>query len=447
MPCGRSYIPMFVLILAAFPLRATTLSLTDAVRYAVRHSPLVNSQDRLKEIEALKLSSLRAKFLPSADISATLGLGNYYPLGDSFSAPVNTGFSSPSNPYLSQANLSITENLYDNGATINRYKAGEITNEVAQLSIEKSKEDLSLAVVAEFHNYSLARQISALKQTQVEVLRKQFQSIEEQYKNGLRVRQDYLRFKTKMQRAEIEQNNSVREGERSALRLKSLLGITDSETPNFTFEILEPAVIELASVSTAPPVENNYEYKMAQKLISVSDLDINLAQRKFWPQFNINGGVNYQNGGFMGDSTSITSTSGFGWNVLLTANFNIWDWGQRRNDIQIEKVNRSVRENDLRKIRLSLDSQVKTLMIDIAEASDNFRLTQELMKLDQESYQVLKDKFEEGKAIYLDLITGLGDVFDSKTRFYSSYFSLATHVAKYKYFNGKLYDSFFDRKN
>jgi outer membrane protein TolC len=90
---------------------------------------------------------------------------------------------------------------------------------------------------------------------------------------------------------------------------------------------------------------------------------------------------------------------------------------------------------------LDINAQIKNLMVDLSRLTQNYKLSQELLSLEEESNRNLETQYREGKVTYLDLITSLNSLLDAKVQFYSSYFEALQGVAKHKYFEGRIYET------
>ena len=123
----RSIIASLILISPLFnPItaHAKSLSLKEAIQYAIERSPDLDSFGRQQAISELQYESAFAKFLPSLDLSSTSGLNGQAP------AVLAT-------PWAAQANLGLTENLYDNGQSLTQYHIASLNRDFSRLGLEK----------------------------------------------------------------------------------------------------------------------------------------------------------------------------------------------------------------------------------------------------------------------------------------------------------------------
>ena len=85
------------------------------------------------------------------------------------------------------------------------------------------------------------------------------------------------------------------------------------------------------------------------------------------------------------------------------------------------------------------------IMADISRISRNYKLSQELLSLEEESNRNLEVQYHEGKVTYLDLITSLNNLLDAKVQFYTSYFEALQTIAKYRFYEGNIYGTLVEK--
>jgi len=137
---------------------AQTLSLNEALKYAIEHSPVLNTALRNTEIAEFNGRSARAKFWPSLDLSSTHGLQKASP-------------GQPADPWISQLSLTLQENLYDNGASLTHFDLSKVNQQVAELQARQARDQLVQEVANGFYRYSLNRKLAEVRQQQVNALR------------------------------------------------------------------------------------------------------------------------------------------------------------------------------------------------------------------------------------------------------------------------------------
>jgi outer membrane protein TolC len=168
-----------------------------------------------------------------------------------------------------------------------------------------------------------------------------------------------------------------------------------------------------------------------------------LVAKRYWPQIGIEGGIIYSNLNFIHSSLPFSANNQLSWNALVTVEYNFWDWGQRRRDVQIAHLNQNAKRNDLMVGLLDTRARIEGLMIDIARIRENYQLSQELLQNEESNYKNIEIQYREGKLPYLDLITSLNTLLDARTLFFTNYFQGLQNLTRYRFFEGSLYETIF----
>ncbi|MGK5085861.1 TolC family protein [Bdellovibrionota bacterium FG-1] len=238
-------------------------TLNAAVRFALENSPAFDTAQKTEAVRELEYRSAITKLLPAVDFSATHGLQNNISIsGDNTLLTPN-----PASPWYSSLGLGMSATLYDNGVSLTNLKITGLNRDLAAVSTLKARDSLILSVVAEFYRYSLDTSLREVKKQQQALLYKQFQTLSSQYQQGFKTKSDFLRLKTQVQQAEIDQMNAQNNIERSAAELRKLIGIGFRETALSDFEpvtVRRERQIEAKIPVKAPVFEVIYEYRISK---------------------------------------------------------------------------------------------------------------------------------------------------------------------------------------
>ena len=385
--------------------------------------------------------------LPSADFTATNGLQNNIPIASTnSSSPVLTA--NPSAPWYSSLNLGVTENLYDNGVSLTNLSIANLNRDLASVNYLKTRDSLTLDIAAEFYRFSLASVLLDVRKQQQAILEKQFKTLSSQYQQGFKTKSDFLRLKTQVQRAEIDRVTAEGNITLSIAELRKLLGVNyqSNDPPSFVPSVVQrDHKIEALFPEKPPAMENVYDYRITKIQEEVNGKSVTLAERKYWPQVSFNSGVTYNNQNYLNSNTSFAAGHQLSWNALVTLQYNLCDWGTRRRDVEIAQYSRDIQGNSLNQKLLDVNAKIIGTMADISRIRRNYKLSQELLSLEEESNRNLEAQYREGKVTYLDLITSLNNLLDAKVQLYTAYFSALQTFSKYKFYEGKLYETIIEK--
>ncbi len=84
-------------------------------------------------------------------------------------------------------------------------------------------------------------------------------------------------------------------------------------------------------------------------------------------------------------------------------------------------------------------------MASLARIRKNYRTTEKLLGLEEESNRLVETQYREGKVTYLDLITSLNNLLSAKVQFYTAYFETMQNLTKHRYYEGSIYESLVEK--
>jgi outer membrane protein TolC len=193
-----------------------------AILFATTNSPDFDSITRQLSVSLLEEDTAKAKLFPSLDLSATHGVQDSTP-------KTGTG------PWNSLLNLSLSESLYDNGVTNTNKQIAILTRKQNEVNLLDKKNSLSLGIISQYLTYSLNVKLLEIQNKQFKFLNKQYDLISKDYYQGIKTQKDYLRFKTQVNRGEIDLINAKNTLLKSKQELERLIGVDISSTVEINF--------------------------------------------------------------------------------------------------------------------------------------------------------------------------------------------------------------------
>ncbi|MBI2521133.1 MAG: TolC family protein [Bdellovibrio sp.] len=404
-----------------------SFDLKKAILFAIQNSPSFDSLKRQVNISELEEKSAAAKLLPSLDFTATHGIVDTSPRTDEV-------------PWDSKLNIELTESLYDNGVTRRNHRIAVLAKNQAEFNFQDQKNKNSLEIASQFLLYSLNIKLLEIQENQFSLVSKQYEMISKDYYQGIKTKNDFLRFKTQVGRAEIDLVNAKSAVEKSQQELQRLIGIELTSNAEIVF-----VPIPLDNLNNEVPVssfnlENHLQYKTAQIQKEINQLNVDLIARKNLPEWFLSTGVSYGSADYLETGRSFSDNALVSWNALLTVKYNFFDWGIRSRDREVAIHKNNIQNNELDANLLSLKSSLNQLQINIKQIQKNFGLAKDLLSLEKSNIDFIEREYRNGKAQYLDLITGLNNLADAKIKFYSAASDLQTARYTLLYHQGKLYE-------
>ncbi len=423
------------------PASAFAMNLTQAVEYALIHAPTVMIAAQERSIKKIEQKSAFAKLLPSLDLATTNGLENNIPLSRASLFQV----ANPDAPWASAIKFGITQKFYDNGRSWIKKETSDFAADLADIRYLKIRDMLIRDIALEYYQYSLARRLTDVREQQQEIMRRQFETMMQEYEQGLKTKNDYLRFKAQLQRSEIELLSAINKCTQSTIEIRRLIGSMQQE--DITFEplpVIHHKRVEDILSQDVPPIEKTYDYKIAAMSHGINTNIVRMSERSYWPNVFLESSAMYNNKNYI-NAISFGSKNALSYTLLLRLEYNIWDWGIRRNDVAIATSKCEIQETKLQKELIESQALLANLSSEIIRIRPSFELSHELLALEEKSTANLRNQYREGKVSFLDLVTGLNNLLDAKIRFFTSYFDAQSAYTKYTYLEGSIYESIFQK--
>lgn len=411
------------------------LDLRATIQYAFEHSQTFATQHRELTISRLETRSAFARLLPSLDLSASVGRQQTEP-------------ATQTSPYTSGLTLTLTENLYDNGASLTGLRQSRVLERIANLRFAKERDQLILDIAEKFVALQLARRLEEARQTQLSLIQRQYKTIGAQYRSGLKTRKDFLRIEADLRRGEIDLASTRNNTRLAHENLLTVIGAPSAgansasgEAGTLTFVAPEAHPKRDIDVPTqSPSLENHYEARIVELERESSHFDTELVRRKYWPEVNVTLSATRSYTNFVDNPAPIADTASTRAEAMLTLTYNLWDWGIRRRNLEIARAREAIKVNTAETQILTLRSQLNQLMRGLTVAKETDRLSFELLTLEEQGFDFIENQYREGRVQYLDLNRALDSLLDAKSRFFTARSELETALLRYRYHEGTLYD-------
>lgn len=405
-------------------------SLPHLADLAIEHSPKIAQAKHDFDSARLELKNARVAFLPSLDLEAIHGLQDANPRVNAFPTP-----------FTSQTNLVMSEKLYDNGAMLNKLRIAQKAYERAKLDFEYRRDQQLLDMAQAYLDWSTTLAQREIAEKKRDLLHKQANILDAQYRQGLKTKRDVLRIETEIRRLEMDVITLDNDMDLNFQKLAGHVGLTreDLVSEDIEGEEAKPYTGGDAHFSDLN-VKTHRRAKILQYDKDQAVLKAEQAERDFGPQISLNGNFGYHLHDYLYTGATWPQENNYDWQALLTFKFNLWDFGTRRRTAEIARVKsknvQAVNDQTL----LELANELRDVSNKLRQYREHVKITRELLVLEQQSYSILEAEYRSGKASYLDVITNLNSYIDARKSFVSSYFGLKKEQMIYAFHKGDLYE-------
>lgn len=194
------------------------------------------------------------------------------------------------------------------------------------------------------------------------------------------------------------------------LQLKQLLELTGEDE----FDVVIPQTTDNQALADIPALQNVYqqallirpEIESSKLAIESSNLNVKIAKAGWLPSLSMSGSF----------STSTNSLSSNGWNNQMKTNFNtqagltlsvpLFDGRQTRTSVNKAKIQRQQAQLDLQDQEKTLYQTIEGYWLDANTNQQRFRAAQATVDSEQQSYDLLAEKFNLGLTNIIELMNG-----------------------------------------
>ncbi|MFW5657236.1 MAG: TolC family protein [Bacteroidota bacterium] len=436
-----------------------TLSLNDAIQYALKHNKtLLNQRDNLLVAEE-KIKETRSQGLPQ--INGTVDFMTYFNYelefnfgGGGTTAPPDINYSlldagdvevisvitemlAPAEPQpivmdnQSNANLQVTQLLFSG-----QYWAGLQTSKIAKKlsnqNIVKTELDTKQSIISTYYNILLLEQNIGFLKEFVKNLEETVYHTNNMHKAGVVEQADVDQLRMSLN----EQKNTLTSTERMLKLNYNMLKFQMGVEPGTSIALTDSLelFLDLTGNKEVSPqdsaLKNNIDYQMMETQVELSKKQVELQKWAYAP--TLSGFYNY---------TEKIMTTGFDLSPNHSAGFNlsvpIFTGGMRKSQINQAKINLDITKRNKDMVSEQLQMQEKQLRFELQNAMDNYNTQKENMEMAERVYESRLNKYMQGVFSSLDLTQANTNYVSAR----NNYFSAAITLLQARLALDKLYNS------
>lgn len=373
-------------------------TLQSCLDYALANNIQIR-QSKVTHLSGLEdTEEARAQLFPNLTASVTQGYVNY-PSSD---AATNHSYSGN---YAVNANWT----LFDGGQRWQALKQQRIQNEVDELSIEQSEDDIQIAIVQTYMQVMYAMEAVRINENTVEVSKFQRDRAKEMLKVGSISKVDLAQLESQYSTDKYQLVVAKTNLDDYKLQLKQLLEL--DITDEMYFEM--PQIADETVVSPLADKESIYETSLAvmpqirssELAVEIAELEKKKAKGGFFPTISLNAGLG--TGHLSGTDYSFGSKiwNNFNESVGLTISIPIFANREKKTAYNKAKLAVTTSTLDLLDAQKNLLKTVEGIYLDATAAQEQFLAAKEKLSYLEESYSLIEQQFFLGLKNTLELLT------------------------------------------
>jgi len=313
------------------------------------------------------------------------------------------------------AQADVSAKVFDWNARKN-LTAARANEEAARLSVQDARDLVVQAVTnAYLQIIADASRVESI-QAQVNTAEAIYNRAVDQKKAGTSPAIDVLRaqveFKTQQQRLLAQQNQF----DKDKLSLGRVIGLPAGQTFNLAESV---PFAPLSGITRDEALEaalaHRPDYLSAKKQVQSAEETVKAARAEWYPTVDLNG--------FYGDAGLALNNSHGVFAVTGALNFNIFNGGRIRSDVEQARAALKQRSDELADLGGQIDFQVRAAFLDIQTATDQFAVAQVNLELANQTLQQARDRFAAGVADTIEVVQAQESVASANDSIISALFA------------------------
>ena len=407
----KGMIPLF--LFAFIPTHAQKQwTMQECIDYAMQNN-ITLQKARLSQQSAVEdVKGSKGALLPTVSASANQSLG-YRPWQDTGSTTVTNGMvnTKVDKTYLNGSyGVNAQWTVWNGNKNTNNVKLNKLSGLQAELQVAETANSIQERIAQLYVQILYLDESIKVSKASLETSQKNEERGKEMVEVGKMSKADLAQLTA--QRASDEYNVVDAQAQMAnyKLQLKQLLELTGEEE----FDVVIPQTTDDQALAEIPALQNVYqqallsrpEIESSKLAIESSDLNVKIAKAGWLPNLSLSGSF----------STSTNSLSSNGWSNQMKTNFStqagltlsvpLFDGRQTRTSVNKAKIQRQQAQLDLQDQQKTLYQTIEGYWLDANTNQQRFRAAQTTVESEQQSYDLLAEKFNLGLTNIIELMNG-----------------------------------------
>ena len=408
---------------ASVSAQSQTLTLKDAIKYALENKADAKKAKLEVENSEYQIQEVRSRALPQISANGNM---TYNPIlqlnalpGDFFGAPGTTILAPLGQKWTAGGGVSLTQNIFDQ-AVFTGLKAAKSTREFYQINAQLTEEQVIERVANAYYEVFVQREKLSVIDSNYVNTTKAKGIIQGQFDNGLAKKIDLDRITVKLYNINTQRQQLINAVQLQENALKFYMGMpieTRITLPKTEFDVTPQSLME------APNAANRTEYLLLDKQEQLLTYQKKSIIAEYYPTLSLSAGYNYLGQGpemplfaKPADGVYWSDYSSIGLNLKIPIFTGFGTRARvRQADVDLRKI-----QADKEDTKLSLDlafenarTQIENSLITIKNQKENAQLAQEVLDNTRNNYY-------QGLAPLTDLLDAENSLVEAQNNYTSA---------------------------
>lgn len=392
----------------------------EAYRDRVENYSQILKQQQLKSVASMEGRKIAfTGFLPQVDITGegTLNLKEM----DAWDGPAGQYRN-----HTYQGVFVVAQPLYTGGALRAQNKIAQADEKLDRLNAELTLDQIHYQSDAVYWNAAASRAMLEAAARYEEIVKQQFDIIQDRFNDGMISRTDLLMISTRKKEAELQYIKARQNYTLALQKLNILMG----EDPNAPVDslcaigvICEPVTL----MNLDDVLQRRADYASTEVNIQKSEAQRKAALSQYNPQINM-----FLTGGWataspnMGYDVSFTSILG------MNVNIPIFRWGTRFKANRQQKAYIGIQKLQQSYVTDNINEELSAALTKLTETEHQVTTAQETMELAEENLDLATFSYNEGKASMVDVLSAQLSWTQAHSNLINAHLAAKMAVAEYR---------------
>ena len=404
---------MTLMLTASVTAQAKTWTLQECIEYAMQHNITLQRAKLQQQSAKEDVNQSKAALLPSLNASTSHNLG-YRPWQSSgittvTNGTVNTKVDKTS--YNGSYGLNASWTVWNGNRNRNQVKLTRLTEEQAELEIQETANSIQEKIAQLYVQILYLKEAVKVNEASLETSRKNEERGREMVEVGKMSKADLAQLSAQRSNDEYNIVSAQAQVENYKLQLKQLLEILGDEAfdvaaPDAAMTTNEMALADVPALMSVyeQALATRPEIQSAEMAVKSSDVSIDIAKAGRMPTVSLQA------------SASTNSLANNDWSDQMKSNFNtgagvsvsvpIFDQRQTKTNVNKARIQRESNLLALQDQQKQLYQTIENYWLDATTNQQKFRAAMATVESEQQSYDLLQEKFNVGLTNIVELMTG-----------------------------------------
>ena len=400
------------LLFTSLSAQTKQMTLQECIDYALQNNITLKQAKLQQKSAAEDVSQSKAALLPSLSASTNQSIG-YRPWQDAGVTTVTNGTVNTKVDkfyYNGSYGLNAQWTVWNGNRNINQVRLNHLSAEQSELETQTTANSIQEKIAQLYVQILYLAEAVKVNEETLKTSVKNEERGQEMVSVGKMSKADLAQLSAQRSTDEYNVVSAQTQLRNYKLQLKQLLEITDDQE----FDVVIPVTTDEQALAEVPSLMGIYEQALstrpeiqsAQMALKSNDLSIAIAKAGRMPTVNMTAGL----------GTSTNSLSNNNWGHQMKYNFDasagvsvsipIIDQRQTRTNVNKARIQREASLLTLQDKQKQLYQTIENYWLDATTNQQKFRAAQATTDSEQQSYDLLQEKFNIGLTNIVELMTG-----------------------------------------